>query len=201
LLQLALETGYNHGDFHQANVMISPSSNYFATSEYRPYLIDFGRTTKLNPEAFKEFRTRMQQKQYTRALAWLCDSSHANEYISDRLYWERFYGWVCNMPTSSIVAQKTNREMEKLFEQREAAIDRNIKIMSELHQESPNVYPLLPISNNIKNQIFHGYGLRGGSKKLKKYKKKNLTKSKIKKTKKTYQIRKRTINKKCYKNS
>ena len=57
--------------------------------------------------------------------------------------------------------------------------------------------------NNIKNQIFHGYGLRGGTKKSKKCKLKNLKNLKKKKSskskkKKSYRIQKRTIKKKCY---
>jgi hypothetical protein len=70
-----------------------------------------------------------------------------------------------------------------LFEKRELAIDENIYNMSKLHDADPNKYPLLPLANNIKNNLYNG--MIGG-----------LTKRKIKSRKnKRNKINKRNKNK------
>ena len=58
-----------------------------------------------------------------------------------------------------------NEFIEKLFVRREKAIDNNILIMDKLHNNSPDQYPLLPISSNIKDKLFSG--IIGGKKKEK----------------------------------
>ena len=51
--------------------------------------------------------------------------------------------------------QYNNDQIDKLFQLREIAIDENVNAMKLLHDSDPNVYPLLPVSNQIKNQLYN----------------------------------------------
>jgi hypothetical protein len=72
--------------------------------------------------------------------------------------------------------------INKLFSLRENAIDINISIMNKLHDETPNKYPLLPVSNQIKNSLYNG--MIGGFHNRKRRNAKKNTKTNIKKTRK-----------------
>ena len=77
-----------------------------------------------------------------------------------------------------------NSELDDLFNSRELAIDNNVKIMETLHETNPDRYPLLPVPNNIKNQLYNG--MIGGKKRRKctrRIKKSKSKKSKSKKSK------------------
>ena len=50
-----------------------------------------------------------------------------------------------------------------LKQKEDMAIDERIKMYDVKHQENPSVYPLLPLSNAIKNQFFQGI-IEGGKK-------------------------------------
>jgi hypothetical protein len=52
--------------------------------------------------------------------------------------------------------QYDNEQIDKLFELRETAIDENVDAMKVLHDSEPNVYPLLPVANQLKNQLYNG---------------------------------------------
>ena len=68
ILKLALDTEYNHGDFHQGNILIQKDSNYFLSNDgvpipISPVLIDFGRAAKIPPEVMKLIRENVKNKQ------------------------------------------------------------------------------------------------------------------------------------------
>ena len=56
-----------------------------------------------------------------------------------------------------------NVQLGELFEDREIQLNKNIEIMKQLHNSNPDKYPLLPVSNEIKNKLFSG--MIGGKKK------------------------------------
>jgi hypothetical protein len=60
--------------------------------------------------------------------------------------------------------QYNNDQIDKLFELREIAIDENVNIMKILHDNDPNLYPLLPVANQLKNQLYNGM-IGGGRRK------------------------------------
>jgi hypothetical protein len=99
LLDLALKTGYNHGDFHDNNFMIfiidNESREYFKNVTVRPILIDFGRAFKITPEILRQIKECVSAKRYSEALAYLCDYRSSNHFTKDPAYASQHYGWVC----------------------------------------------------------------------------------------------------------
>ena len=185
LLNLALTTGYTHGDFHRGNILICDSTSYFNGVNYRPIVIDFGRSTKLPPDKFNQLKTFVSNHDYISALKILC---HSNEFVQNIAYSEFFYGWVCGdydlndeayennkidnvdnyawngIPEKPPALPETiNAEIDVLFQAREIAIDANIETMNLAHEQDRIKYPLLPVSNQIKNKLFSG--LIGGKRK------------------------------------
>lgn len=163
LIKLALDTGYSHGDHHPGNIMYNnDDTSYFDGRPGRPLLIDFGRSTKIPPTQMNEFKNLCQNKQYFQALDLLCQNPTANSYIADPTHAEQFYGWACGTygdkvksPYTDAEIKDMNEEMAQLFMYREEQIDKNVKIMEKLHAEN-NKYPLLPLSNRAKNQLYNG---------------------------------------------
>uniref|UniRef100_A0A6C0KPT1 Protein kinase domain-containing protein n=1 Tax=viral metagenome TaxID=1070528 RepID=A0A6C0KPT1_9ZZZZ len=186
LLKLALETGYNHNDFHKGNILIQQDKTYFKDIEFSPILIDFGRTTKLNLDILNSIKEKIQQKNYIGALAELC-KPYNSKLDHTKILNYKYYSWVCGNYDGQIlnnsITENDNIMINDLFEKRELAIDENIHNMSKLHDADPNKYPLLPLANNIKNNLYNG--MIGG-----------LTKRKIKSRKnKRNKINKRNKNK------
>lgn len=243
LLKLALDTEYNHGDFHAGNLMVVPDNNYIFNETERIMIIDYGRSLKIPPDVMSQIRHYVQSKNYVKALEQLCLYNSSNEYIMDPQYGLNFYGYVCGnynidndeyktklieqllddrnkaiisinnekiaarnrilaarnlksdifkplvlLPLKNIddatleiqslinnnleknIAYKNagqtfnieeenqniNDELDKLFKNREKQIDINVQKMNTLHDADPAKYPLIPISNAIKNSLYNG---------------------------------------------
>jgi hypothetical protein len=156
LIQLALITGYTHGDHHYGNIMYNPNDHtYFgySHSEYgRPLLIDFGRTTKIPSIQMKKIKELAKNHLYLEILRELCKEPIANEFIKDSQY-HNLYGWACNV--SNGFGSDYNYDLRKLFQFREMAIDTVTEDMYKLHMYNDN-YPLLPLSNTVKNKLYNG---------------------------------------------
>jgi hypothetical protein len=168
LLKLALDTGYNHNDFHKNNILIEIGNNiYFDGLENRPFVIDFGRATKLPLHIMSIIKKDTEHGDYMQALRRLCSHETGNEYVVDPRN-ESYYGWVCGDEDSAL----DNRIIADLFQRREQAIDLNIKEMNEIRDEIKlnhgsvglDRFPLLPLSNAIKNKLYEGMGISGGKK-------------------------------------
>ncbi len=182
LLQLSLKTGYTHGDHHLGNFMINinnTDNTYIEGIEGRPLIIDFGRTTKIPPTEMAEIKRLCSEHNYNDALQMLCKPPVANEYVADPEYSKTFYGWGCGIPNdnqmmTTYVIKELNDNLTQLFQLREQQIDINISKMNQLHEQEPDKYPLLPLSNAEKNKLFGG--LIGGFRKRRNYnKKRNVT--------------------------
>lgn len=179
LLKLALDTGYGHNDFHPGNILIQEDNTYFKNIDISPILLDFGRTTKLNLDILNTIKTKVQQKNYVGALAELC-KPYNTKLVHTRTLNVIHFGWVCGDYDGQIESKKipdsVNTEIDALFEKRELAIDENIQTMSRLHDSEPNKYPLLPLSNEIKNKLYNGMiGGKGKRKRKRKIKGKGKT--------------------------
>lgn len=199
LLKLALETGYNHNDFHKGNILIQDDNNYFKDILKSPILIDFGRTTKLNLDILNSIKQKVEQKNYIGALADLCKPYDTSLAIT-KIEHASFFDWVCGdyeghevpegQKKSKSLDDSVNTKIGELFEKRELAIVEIIQKMTELHERDPIKYPLLPLSNSIKNNLYNG--MIGG---------KVIIKRKLKrKTKKNKLYKRRKTNRKKYKN-
>lgn len=195
LLKLALETGYNHNDFHKGNILLQDDNNYFKDILKSPILIDFGRTTKLNLDILNSIKQKVEQKNYIGALADLCKPYDTSLAIT-KIEHASFFDWICGdyeghevpegKKKSKSLDDSVNTKIGELFEKRDLALVEIIQKMTELHASEPNKYPLLPLSNSIKNNLYNG--MIGGKVIIKR------------KTKKNKLYRRRKTNRKKYKN-
>ncbi len=205
LLKLALDTEYNHNDFHKNNIIMLPNSDYFDQTVFsaQAVILDYGRASKIPPEIMKKIRDAVQEKKYTKALSYLCDKSYAYPSILE-LKRAGMYGWICgdynltdadyDAEISNLVAQannmisKTNANPKviikkpyvdefyvkkmvpkpvaiseasndmigELFVDREKMLDILAQRMRTLHDSNPSRYPLIPLSNQLKNEVYNG---------------------------------------------
>lgn len=97
LLELAVNTGYAHGDFHTGNIMIRRNTQeYFGDwFPYRAMIIDFGRTEKIPPNIMAKIKQKIEDKQYVAALSDMCRIKMSADVIDDIQYAPDLYGWAC----------------------------------------------------------------------------------------------------------
>lgn len=117
------------------------------------------------------FVTDIQYSQY----GWICgdynmSSEDYKKEIETRVKEKRqpinpknFDSIAAEIPKPKPHDESINEVIQGLFEQRENAIDNVIKKMDQLHRENKE-YPLLPISNEIKNKLYNG--MIGGGRKI-----------------------------------
>jgi hypothetical protein len=168
ILKLALKTGYSQNDFHRANLLVDP--NYRGMYKGLPgkvLIIDFGLSSKITPENLVEIKKLAHDKKYQEALR-IFKSFVRSDGLSISQY-PVYYGWLYNEDTESAGFRIPKREdvyhdavIGKLVTKEDQAIDERIQLFDQKHKENPEVYPLLPLSNAIKNQFFQGMigGLR-----------------------------------------
>jgi len=174
LLKLAIDTGYNHSDFHKGNILIQYDDTYFKNINKSPILLDFGRTTKLNLDILNSIKQKVEQKNYIGALTELCKPFNS-ELQHTKFENASYFDWVCgdyeglNGDIKKRLPDTVNIRIVELFKLRELAIDENIQKMNKLHDSEPNKYPLLPLSNSIKNNLYNG--MIGGKRKIKRKRK------------------------------
>lgn len=249
VLKLALDTGYNHSDFHTSNIMIVPDDNYTVGGRFRPIVIDYGRAIKIPQDIMEKIKENVKvhtknvidssynydvsinslnkyaveltdnymvdpNNNYVKALELLCHHRATWETIVSNPKYSSFYGIVCGkygieddaylnelanalfetdnklimeynegkmkqdqkplrtldeLPymideikkqvrknSRDINYDLVNEGLGELFQKREQQIDINIKRMNELHDREPSKYPLIPVSNAIKNSLYNG---------------------------------------------
>jgi len=170
VLKLALETGYNHNDFHMGNIMIENDSFYFSGLSRRPIIVDFGRASKIPAHIMSIIKEQVETDNYMEALSYLCHPDTAHKSIN-----RSNYNWICNPNEfGKTVMMQNNIQIKRLFELRETAIDNNVRVMRRLHDQNPGKYPLLPVSNAIKTRLYNGI-IGGGKRNNKKTRKMNHT--------------------------
>jgi hypothetical protein len=151
LIQLAL-IGYTHRDHHFHNLLYNPNDHSYFGLEYgRPLLIDFGTTTKIPITEMREIKKLAKKHSYTNILEKLCEHPIADKYILDPGN-DKFYRWACSLSNYWI---NYDDKIRLLFELREMAIDAVTEEMYKLHMYNKN-YPLLPLSNSVKNKLYKG---------------------------------------------
>jgi hypothetical protein len=179
LLKLALDTGYNHSDFHSGNILIQYDDTYFKNIDKSPILIDFGRTEKLPLNILNIIKQNVSQKNYIGALTELCKPFNS-PLEHTKIINASYYQWVCGdyegqLGRKNRLPVNVNTSIDELFELREMAIDENIQKMNKLHTDYPEKFPLLPLSNSIKNNLYNG--MIGG--KIKRKRKRKTKKNKF----------------------
>lgn len=175
LLKLAIDTGYTHGDFHPGNIFINTrSNNYFKGINGKPLLIDFGQAQKIPLDILEFMKEQYKNGNYTDALKRLCDIDRPDKIVMKE--YPSFYGFACgtydynnNKPVSDFPSD-TNKEIFQLILKREQAIDDMVNLFKVKHDSNPAKFPLLPLSNAVKNSMYSGL-IEGGKRKTKKLRK------------------------------
>jgi hypothetical protein len=163
ILDLAIKTGYSQNDFHRSNLLVDP--NYVGMYKGLPgkvLIIDFGLSSKINIDDLKKIKDYYAQKKYQEALR-VFKSFTRSDGLSISNY-PAYYGWLYNEDTETTGFRIPKREdryydavLGKLVLKEDQAIDDRIQLFNQKHKENPEMYPLLPLSNAIKNQFFQGF--------------------------------------------
>ena len=176
VLQLALQTGYSHNDFHGGNVLLTKQKGYFTGISVTPTLIDFGRARALSASVRSQINDWVQQGRYTDALALLCTPEVADKHVANIS--NRQFHWLCGNyrmnPTDRRELERYRQEMKRIFdvnisveitvpwtshevtnahiqtliERRQSALDIAIQYMNERHTYDSNI-PTLPLRGTI----------------------------------------------------
>ena len=182
LIELALKTGYSQCDFHATNIMIAPTlPGYYQGYNGRVMLIDFGYAKKIPLDKLAEIKDSYANGDYMNCIKIIfglgrIDGDPKNIFV-DYLY---LFGWIphlySNLGQRKIentpeMLNTLNEEIGSLIIAQEEAINDRIKMFDKLHKKNPGegIYPLLPLSNQIKNSLFEGMIKVGGRRKNKKH--------------------------------
>lgn len=121
LLQLAIETEYNHLDFHKYNIFINPdSNNYFKDLYGYPLLIDFGWTEKIAIDDLELIKNYYNEKKYVEALNILYKTKRR-----DNVNLENFdaFDWLSKNVICNNIVNITNKEINNLVNLRNITIE------------------------------------------------------------------------------
>ena len=209
IIDLALKTGYSQGDFHTGNVLVNASyrcSGYYNGISGNALIIDFGYANKIPREKLQQIKQLVSENKYVEALKIFYTLKRSdNLLLTD---YPELYGWVSYdydnkagtqielVNPEEIAAE--NQKLIALKQAEEEATDARIAFFNDSsHSADREKYPLLPLSNAIKNSLFEGL-LAGGKKKRKTNSRKNprknpkkIPRKNTKKNTKKYEKRKR----------
>ena len=146
LIDLALKTGYTHSDFHTNNILLNINgSNYFKDKKGVPLIIDFGWAKKIPPSILSVIKKFYNDKKYNKILKIFCNLRRRN---GKNLKNYEVFDWICRNECD-------DEKIEELIISRKLAIDDNVKLFEEKHEEN-NSYPLLPLSKKMRNSMYSG---------------------------------------------
>ena len=150
-----------------------------------------GYAEKIPLDKLREIRDAYENKDYMNCLQILYGLGRIQgEVVNTLMAYPHLYAWaphlydnlskkaITNTPET---LQDLNDEIDAMKRAKELATDNRVTKFNKLHDDDPS-YPLLPLSNNIKNSLFPG--MTGGKKKRKRrtFKKRKGTFNKMKKT-------------------
>jgi hypothetical protein len=191
-LELALKTGYSQGDFHTGNMLINPSvTGYYALIPGNALIIDFGYANKIPAEKLQEIKQLVSENKYAEALKIFNTLVRSDNLLLSEF--PDFYGWLSynfdNVTKLDVVYDTPHELAEEnvrllaLKQAEETATDERIAFYnSDSHSGERDKYPLLPLSNAVKNSLFEGM-LSGGKRRRKTRSRKNSKKGTKKYTK------------------
>lgn len=147
LIQLAMKTGYNHGDFHSGNVMGSMDESITLNTQFsnlpgRWFLIDFGMAYKMSKSQMDEIKALYERDEYDKIITFLCKLPRADGF--DEVHKHDVYKYVCETPLD-------NRKIRDMFIANEQAREDRVATFNATHD-----HPKLPLSNAVKNKMFPG---------------------------------------------
>ena len=201
LIELAMQTGYVQGDHHGGNILVNPNAdNYYKGLRGSWMIIDFGEGQKIHPDVMATMRDMVVQQKYTDILKLIysidrLDGIKMHDHVD-------FYGYIVgkyNLVTKEVMSgfgdseAHINQSIYNLIIARQAKVDELADEMLVMHNEEPTMYPILPLSKAVRNDMYSGLFMedaqRGGKRRRRHTKR---TRSRRTSIKRTRQIRKRT---------
>lgn len=153
LIELAIQTGYTHGDYHKGNILVNINKNtYFKGIQGEPILIDFGYALKIPEHTMASIKQLYKNKNYLGILQLICMTPRANGLMLNQTKFNDLFGYICNRPND---ATEINMQIDDLIRLKNEAINDRIQSFHYKKYEDKN-YPLLPLSNKIKNKMYIG---------------------------------------------
>lgn len=189
ILDMALESGYSQGDYHSGNILVNKGAKGYYNGLYGNVLIiDFGLANKIPPKELQEMKQLVNEGKLVQALKVLNNLSR-----SDGLKLSgspSFYGWLSydydNLNKKNIILTESQIDEENVnlraLKSKETLADsaRVAFFNDDSHSGERNKYPLLPLSNAVKNNFFEGLLIGGKKNNLKKRTSKYTTRKKSK---------------------
>ena len=185
-LELALKTGYSQGDFHTGNMLVNPSvPGYYSGIPGNAMIIDFGYANKIPSEKLLEIKQLVSENKFAEALKIFNTLNRSdNRPLGEN---PEVYGWLSynfdNVTNLDLVYDmphefaEENQKLLALKQAEEEATDARIAFYNDSsHSGERDKYPLLPLSNAVKNSLFEGM-LTGGKRRRKTRSRKNSKKS------------------------
>jgi hypothetical protein len=163
IIDLAVQTGYNHGDHHLGNILVDTKSHlYFKGVPNEWMLIDFGQTKMLQTSVIEKIRELYDSKKYLKIMEILYDTPRL-----DGLFMQKYpavYGYavgkydvIRKRPMHGFIDRTTvDNYIHNVRIIRSAAIMDVIEQFKKDHADDPDDYPLLPISEPIRAQLYTG---------------------------------------------
>ncbi len=151
IIKLAIDTGYAHGDYHKSNIMINTTkTNYFHGITGSPLLIDFGYTTKIQPEQMHIIKDKYKNKDYIGILQQISQIPRSDGELLTRDDWTKMYSYLY-----SGFDTDANEQIDILFTLREQAIQNTVNQFEQLHATDTTI-PLLPLPKKIRHKMYTG---------------------------------------------
>ena len=153
LIELAIQTGYTHGDYHGSNILINSKKNtYFKDIEGEPLLIDFGYAVKLSENTMKIIKQLYKTKDYVGIIDKICMTPRSDGLMLNQTKFNDLFGYICNKPND---VTEINMQIDELIRLKNEETNDRIQLFHSKKDEDKN-YPLLPLSNKIKNKMYIG---------------------------------------------
>jgi hypothetical protein len=150
LLKLAIDTGYTHADFHAGNFFIDPEYFcYFKDIRGKPFLIDFTWAEKIPNDKLIEIKKNYDEGKYKEAL-FIISKIPRRDDINLKEF--EVFNWITSEVNYTV---GDNHIIHSLVEKRELAINNMIELFNKM--DDIEKYPILPISNEIKNSLYKGF--------------------------------------------
>ena len=153
LIDFVIKTGYHHGDFHSANMLLNTTvTDYYENVKGCVKIIDFGYAQKLPKKKYDILKHYYENKEYFTFLNSLCDIKRRDNYDMNT-YDHYLYVCLKKSPFTDTAWSNDdkivlNKSIKYLFEMRELALDKLVQNFTQKH---------LPLGNSEKNKMYMGY--------------------------------------------
>jgi hypothetical protein len=157
IIELAVKTGYAHGDFHYANFLVNEEDNtYFKNDPLSIYIIDFGMAVSMNATERKQCQEAYNNHRYNEIIDIVCEIGRGTfvSYNDKSAIVTLFFGYICDYLKTFENNDEFNMYIANWIVSKNMATHDIIRHNESKHNRE--LYPLLPLSNSIKNKMYRG---------------------------------------------